>query len=227
VSGEQVVVSEKLQYNIVCITTTCSPITFHYSPDLTMLKRLIAIMLLFIHLFNIGGQLAFYQYAVYQTEKIFNEQIGKNRYNVNDLTEIKIPVNMPNATDWQNYQSLSGQVQFKDASYNYVRIKITRTAIYLVCIPNYAATHLTDQNVICAKQIKDIPVPRKEHVQFGKITMMSYHYNAVSYMFSNPVTVFKKKPYYNFSIFLNCLIKGTGQPPDNFMFFPTRINAIG
>lgn len=172
-------------------------------------------MLLFIHLFNIGGQLAFYQYAVYKTERFFNEQINKNLYNVNDLTEIKIPVNMPNITDGQSYQNLSGQVQFEEASYNYVKIKITRSAIYLVCIPNYSTTHLNDQNIIRAKQIKDIPIPKKEHVQFGKTNMMSYSHVATSYQFSSPVTIFEKKPYHNFSIFLNCLIKGRGQPPDH------------
>lgn len=186
-----------------------------------MLKRLITISLLFIYLFNIGGQLAFYQYAVYKTENFFNEQISKNRYNVNDLTEIKIPVNLPDITDGQCYQSLNGQVQFEDASYNYVRIKITRTAIYLVCIPNYATTHLIDQNIIRVKQIKDIPVPKKEHVQFGKTNMMSYSYNAMSYKFSNPVIKFEKKPYDNFSIFLTFLIKGRGQPPNRDIILPS------
>ncbi len=75
------------------------------------MKKLLAILLLLIHLFNIGGQLAFHEYLVYQSDKFFNEQISENHYNIDDLTEICIPVNMPGITDWKSYENLSGSVQ--------------------------------------------------------------------------------------------------------------------
>lgn len=78
---------------------------------------------------------------------------------------------MPGITDWHNYVNVTGQVQFGDASYNYVKMKMTRTALYLMCVPNYKTTSLSGDNIINAKQAKNIPVPKKDHVPYGKTTV--------------------------------------------------------
>ncbi len=170
--------------------------------------------MLCIILFNIGGQLAFHQYLVYKSDKFFNEQISKNLYSTDDLTEVKIPVNMPGISDWKSFENLSGEVRFENASYNYVKIKITHTAIYLMCIPNYETTRLHGQNIIYAKQIKDIPVPKKEHVPFGKMSLIAYNYPVIHFKFSIPVTISRKNTPNNHSFTLKSLISGPGQPPD-------------
>jgi len=178
------------------------------------LKKLIAISLLLIHLFNVGRQLTFYEYLAYQSDKLFNEQIDKNNYNIHDVTEIRIPANMPGITDWKNYVNLRGRVQFGEAAYNYVKIKMTRTAIYLVCVPNYATTHLSNQNIIDVRQIPDIPVSKKGHVPVGKINFTTYHHQNASYRLLSPV-IATSKPAILFQFFLpDACIAGPGQPPD-------------
>jgi hypothetical protein len=134
------------------------------------LKKLITLILLNIHLLNIGGQLALHQYLVYQSNKFFNEQTLKGFYNVNDLTEVKIPVNLPGIRDWGRFENISGQIQVGNSSYNYVKMKLTRNVMYLMCIPNYNTTRFADENVLRAKGLKDIPVQQKDHVPYGKIT---------------------------------------------------------
>ena len=137
----------------------------------SLLKKLITILFLGIHLFNIGGQLALHQYFSYITERFFNEQASKGNYNIDDLTEIRIPSNMPGVVDWPAYENIQGQIQFENTSYNYVKMRITRTAIYLMCVPNYADTHLSLKNMICAKNVRTKPVTKKEHVPYGKSTI--------------------------------------------------------
>lgn len=178
------------------------------------MKKQIAIALLVIHLFNLGGQLAFYQYLVYKSDRFFNEQVSKNLYNVDDLTEIKIPANIKNVPNVKGYVNLSGEVRFANASYNYVKIKVTQKAIYLMCIPHYSTTHLAGRNIIYARQIKDIPVPRKEHVPFGKISIMDYNFPTVNYMFGTPQFALQKKKQTDHSLIPNSCISGPGQPPD-------------
>ena len=114
-----------------------------------------------------------HQYCVYLSDKFFTEQTSKGLYNVNDLTEVKIPVNMPQIIDWKAYENVTGQVQFENISYNYVKMKITRNAIYLMCVPNYSTTHLSHQNIIIAKQVKDCRVPKKNHVPYTKTTLLN------------------------------------------------------
>ncbi|MBB6111644.1 hypothetical protein [Mucilaginibacter lappiensis] len=132
------------------------------------MKKRIAILILFLHLFNIGGQLALHQYLAYKTDKFFTEQIRKGLYNVEDLTEVAIPVNLPGISDWSRFENISGQIQFENTNYNYVKMRLTRNAMYLMCIPNYATTHLSSENILKAKGIQGIPVPQKDHVPYGK-----------------------------------------------------------
>jgi hypothetical protein len=134
------------------------------------LKKTIAAALLFIYLFNIGGQLALHQYFAYLSDKFFTEQTAKGLYNVDDLTEVKLPVNMPGITDWKSYENIKGQIKFENNSYNYVKMKITRTALYLMCVPDYKTTRFTNRNIIDARQAKNVPVPKKDHVPFSKAT---------------------------------------------------------
>jgi hypothetical protein len=177
-------------------------------------KKIIALLLLFIHFYNIGGQLLFHEYLVYQSDKLFDKEINQNHYNVDDLTEIRIPINMPGLENWKSYQNLRGRIQFGNTAYNYVKIKMTRNAIYLVCIPNYATTHLYDINIINATQIPDIPVPKKDHVPFGKINLATYNHQSMYYKFSTPIFMIRKVIYYEQANILHSIITGPGRPPD-------------
>jgi hypothetical protein len=123
--------------------------------------------------FNIGGEIIVHRLLVYQAERFFNQQAGKGLYNVNDLTEVKLPANLPNIADWTEYENVSGRIQFENTSYNYVKMKITKTAIYLMCVPDYQTTLLLNHNVINAKGLKGVPVPSKNHVPYGKMTLLA------------------------------------------------------
>lgn len=132
-------------------------------------------MLLIAILFNIGGYVVIHQYMEYKVSRFFMSQTSKGLYNVNDLTEVKLPASLPGITDWKHYENISGQIQLASISYNYVKMKITKDAIYLMCIPNYKTTCLTDQNILQAKGMHGNPVPQKDHIPFVKGTIQ---YNA-------------------------------------------------
>ncbi len=144
--------------------------------------------MLIIYLFSVSGQLVLHQYFSYLSERFFNEQIAKGFYNKDDLTEVKIPVNMPNVLDWPAYENISGQIQFGNTSYNYVKMRVTRTALYLMCVPNYETTKLASQNLINAKSINGNPVPPKNHVPFGKILLLTnINFPSITFTFSPPL----------------------------------------
>ena len=86
-------------------------------------------------------------------------------------------------TDWKNYENIKGCIQFDNISYNYVKMKITRTALYLMCVPNYNTTRIASQNVIDAKQARSVPVSKKQHIPFGKATLQG-NFNVAFVQFS-------------------------------------------
>ena len=154
------------------------------------MKRLLAISLLVLHLYSLYGLTAWYFCAVYRSDKLFNEQISMDRYSLDDLVAVKLPVNMPTIDDWKDYQYISGQVQFQNNSYNYVQIKMTRDTVYLMCVPNYKKARLINQNIIDARKIADIPNGKKEHIPFGKLSSLGdYNCQAVNYLFVTPLAL--------------------------------------
>jgi len=147
------------------------------------LKRVAAIFLLSVLLFDMCGYMALRQYMVYKTDRFFNEQAAKKLYNKNDLVEVQIPVNLPGMHDWSGYERISGQIRFQDIAYNYVEMKMTSHILYLKCVPDYETTQLTAQNIINANPIKNVPVSKKDHVPFMRVQLL----NSVNFTFNQTV----------------------------------------
>jgi hypothetical protein len=83
--------------------------------------------------------------------------------------EVAIPVSMPGVHDWKNFEPVFGCVEFGEDAYNYVQMKMTSHTLYLKCMPNCYTTKLYTQNVIHAEGIRDMPVPKKEHVPYPHV----------------------------------------------------------
>jgi hypothetical protein len=178
------------------------------------LKRFFAIILLSIHLFNLGGYALLFQYYIHKSDVQMVKQIFDNKIDDAKLIEIKIPVHFPTIQDWTDYEVIEGQIQLKDAYYNYVRLKMTRDTMYFVCIPNTVKTRLEKANIITAKEISDVPLSKKGHdAASKKINILSeynlqafqYHYTeygeflkqnnkAVSYQLNSPYISSPGKP---------------------------------
>lgn len=179
------------------------------------MKKLVAISLLFLHLFSLYGHLALYEYFVYKSDKIFDQQISMDRYAVDDLVSVKLPVSMPSIDDWKDYSYISGVIKFQDNSYNYVKMRMTRDTLYLMCIPNYKKTRLLNQNVIDARNIADIPASKKDHVPFGKLSALSeFNYQLVSYRFLMPVSHLDNKIHHTSAILITRCKASPVQPPE-------------
>jgi hypothetical protein len=180
------------------------------------LKRFFAIVLLSVHLFYIGGYALLFQYYIHQSDVQIVKQIFDNKIDNAKLFEIKIPVNMPTIQDWTDYEEIVGQIQLKDAFYNYVRLRMTRDTMYFVCLENTTKTRLVNANIITAKEISDVPVSKKGQEPISKKvnTLSEYNLQAFKYHYSvfgaslkhNSVTL-------NFNL-TNPFIESPGKPPN-------------
>jgi hypothetical protein len=145
-------------------------------------------------------------------------------YNINDLVEIKVPLFTPAVQNWDRFQYISGQIQFKNTCYNYVKLKITRDTIYVVCIPNYETTRLYNQNIINAKKIADIPVNKKDHVPFGRIINLGrYNYTLTLYDFTPPVEALHFNNNNPYICLVERYITVPEQPPKNIKLTPVNL----
>jgi hypothetical protein len=180
------------------------------------LKKIFAIAMLFVILFNLGGYGLFFQYVIDRSDANIINQINHNRYHNSDLIEVKIPVNLPTLQDWTEFETISGQVQFKNNKYNYAQIKMTRDTLYLLVIPNYVRTKLVSANIIYAKQVNDIPMNKKSHLPLTKksVSESEYNYTSLHYKALIPPQVKKAGHDYAFSDIIKSSIDVSGQPPE-------------
>jgi hypothetical protein len=179
------------------------------------MRRLAAISLLFLHLFSVSATLLIHTLAVYRADRFFESQVARGLYNINDLTEVKIPVDLPGIADQTFYQNVLGEVRFENAAYNYVKIKWTHNAIYLKCVPNYSTTRLCGQNIIDAKALPEIPVNKKDHVPFDKMFGVSlYNKTHLYYRFLMLAQPVQSLPCVLSARIINSSITSPGQPPE-------------
>lgn len=102
-----------------------------------------------------------FQYFINKSDAQLVKQMYDNKVNSQKLLELKVPVNMPTIQDWPEYEHIEGQIQLNNAYYNYVRLKMTRDTMYLICLPNDVKANLMKANVIMAKNLNDVPLSKK------------------------------------------------------------------
>jgi hypothetical protein len=168
-----------------------------------------------VHLFYIGGYSLVFQYFIHQADVQMVKQMYGNKIDDAKLVELKIPVNMPTVTDWSEYEVVAGQIQLKDAYYNYIRLKMTHDTMYFICLPNTAKTQLVKANIITAKQISDVPMSKKSDPSAKKINTLS-EYNLQAFQYQCGVFgCFIKPNYKAVSSDLNHpYINSPGKPPN-------------
>jgi len=156
-----------------------------------------------------------YTLAVYCSDRFFERQIGRGLYNANDLTEVTIPINTPGTGEWPVFHDMYGEVRFENTAYNYVKIRMTRNAIHLLCVPNYKTTKLCGQNIIDARKIGDVPINKKDHVPAGKMLILNvFNQPPIHYCFTMPSKPVQGLPSIVNSEVVESSIIGPGQPPE-------------
>jgi len=122
---------------------------------------------------------------------------------------------MPTVTDWSDYEVVAGQVQLKNAYYNYVKLKMTRDTMYFICLPNTAKTRLVAANIITAKEINDVPMSKKGDQGLKKLsTSDEYSLPVFKYQYAAFETLIKPG-YKNVAVAVNSpYIESPGKPPN-------------
>ncbi len=157
-----------------------------------------------------------FQYYIHQSDVQMVKQIFDNKIDNTKLIEIKIPVSMPTIQDWGEYEEIVGQIQLKDAYYNYVRLRMTRDTMYFICLANTAKTSLVNANIITAKGISDVPLSKKgqEPVSKKANTLSEYNLQAFKYQNSLPGISLKRNINGTNLNLTNPFIESPGKPPN-------------
>ena len=153
-----------------------------------MLKKLIAILLLAIHLFNLGGYSLVFRYFIHQSEQQFIQQLDQDQYKDADLVEISIPLHLPYMQNSSGFERIDGSVENNSILYNYVKRRVYNDTLYILAIPNRQKTQLVKEKSNYAGEANDFAANKKEKESTAKKTSLTTEYNNTinQYSFLSP-----------------------------------------
>ncbi|MES2374139.1 MAG: hypothetical protein V4557_16300 [Bacteroidota bacterium] len=104
------------------------------------MKRIAAILLLGILLFNFGGYRLFTTYLETRADSKLEAKLDQNDYNDAELISIKVAANLPYLANSETYERIDGEIDIKGVTYSYVKRRLYNDSLELLCIPNMAKT---------------------------------------------------------------------------------------
>jgi hypothetical protein len=106
------------------------------------MKKLAAILLLFIFIFNLFGYKLFVSYMVRHANQSLEIALDANNYNEEELISIKIPINLPYYNNNNIFARAYGEVEMNGVLYKYVKSRIYNDSLEMLCIPNTSKQQL-------------------------------------------------------------------------------------
>ncbi len=182
------------------------------------MKKITAISLLLILLFNIAGyRLLFNQFEKIATANLENK-IDQGTYSPEQLIEIKIPLSMPYYSD-KDYEAVHGETEWNGKHYRYVKRKISGNTLYLLCIPNHEKNNIVAAENDFTKSTADKQqnnVPGKQQPTIIKFLLSEFTPQHNSNLFTLQIINSGKQLLSNSDLFSQFNPLTPSQPPEYF-----------
>lgn len=181
-----------------------------------MLKKLIPISLIALLIFNWYGYRLLINYLETEATTHLQVKLDNGQYDESTLIQIRVPLNMPYIADWDHFEKFEGETQINGIHYKYVKRKIEKGELVLLCIPNQQKTTLQTAKQNFFKLVNDLQQPgaKKESKDHSvKIPFSDCITNSAAY--TNITETITAAAYENYSAFIYPVYLSTyAQPPD-------------
>ena len=124
-----------------------------------MIKRLAAILLITLLAFNWYGYRLLTNYLQSEASAQLQSKLDNNDYEESSLVELRVPLNMPYITDWDDFETYEGETRINGVHYKYVKRKVQNGELVLLCIPNEQKTQLQNAQHDFFKMVNDLQQP--------------------------------------------------------------------
>ena len=146
----------------------------------------------------------------------FISRLDNFHYNEKDLIEIKIPIPLPYLQNQPEYERVDGTVEFNGVHYNYVKRKIDKDTLFILCIFNESKTKLDNARLDYGKQVNDFPNQKSTNTVIKKAGFSSdYNHHFDRYTFVNPLRIISTTSYYYIDALIDNYSKETFHPPQH------------
>jgi len=181
-------------------------------------KKLAAISLVVLLLFNLTGYHLFFQYIQFKHERTVQASIDNNTYEGSKLIQIKVPLNMPYLSSNKSFEKVEGCITIDGRAYKYVKRKIENGQLVLSCLADDKKTSIDNAKTEFGYYVNDIPTTNKKGTEsIKKATFDAEYEEASKSTLATRSIVFTKA---QTPIIITSTSRGyldyTGKPPENF-----------
>jgi len=120
------------------------------------LRKLTAIFFLLLFLFNIAGYKGFFFFLTQSADERLAEKIKDGQDLDKELILVKFPFNVPYLSESKDYESMEGEVNVRGTIYNYVKRKIARDTLFLLCVENKEKTLIEKKRADFFNKVNDL-----------------------------------------------------------------------
>jgi hypothetical protein len=93
-------------------------------------------------LFNFYGYRLMIGYMQHQHDALMNARLEHGQYSDADLRSIKIAIPLPYLSSSPDWERVQGSIEIEGVTYEYVKRRVLRDTLEILCLPNRARTHL-------------------------------------------------------------------------------------
>lgn len=173
-----------------------------------MRRKLSAILLLALFLFNIAGyRVAFYFLQQYADQQM-TASLENDSYDESELITVTIPISLPYYNDWSDFERVDGEVVYEGVIYKYVKRKVCQGQLVLLCIPDQKRTDIASAKDAFFKYSQDLMQHQNDHkspnskvVEYQPINDFQQH--LISYLITTPITSIQQNQHTPLSVALS------------------------
>lgn len=132
-----------------------------YVSHSTILKKAVAIFLVFLLLFNALGFYGLLQGLQFKNTLDLVKRLDNKQYSKDETITLKIPFSVPYQVNSNAYERVDGQIQFEGEYYRLVEQKLSRDTLFVVCIKDHASKRIMAALEDYVKTFTDQPVQAK------------------------------------------------------------------
>jgi PBP1b-binding outer membrane lipoprotein LpoB len=183
-------------------------------------KRIAAILLLTLLLFNWVGYEFYTAILQDRADKTMVANLDQNNYTDADLISIKVPAtHLSSYVNSKEFQRVDGKIEIQGVQYNYVKRRFSEDSLELLCIPNKTATSIQTAKNEFFKLVNDLQHPGQskksdQHSSSYKGFSAEYFSNSQSFAISNLILTRQKAGDHYLLQIPTVYLTGAGQPPD-------------
>lgn len=130
-------------------------------------KRTIAILLIFLLLFNALGFYGLLEGWRYKSSKELVRRLDRRQYSADETVTIKVPFNLPYQLTKQEFQRVDGEISYNGEFYRLIKQKYENDSLVIVCIKDHESQRIHQALADYVKTFTDNPVDSKQSTKAG------------------------------------------------------------